>query len=32
MKVEFRNESLGLVEYNESFWTGKKKIVVNGKN
>lgn len=31
MKVEFKNESLGLVEYNESFWTGKKKIVVNGK-
>lgn len=31
MKVVVENEKYGTIEYNESFWTGKKTIYVGGK-
>ncbi len=31
MKVVVKNEKYGTIEYNESFWTGKKTIYVGGK-
>ena len=31
MKVIVENEKYGTIEYNESFWTGKKTIYVGGK-
>lgn len=30
MKKIIENEKVGLIEYDESFWTGKKKITING--
>ena len=31
MKATLNNEKYGLIEYTESFWTGKKEIVIGGK-
>jgi hypothetical protein len=31
MKVVVENEKYGTIEYNESFWTGKRTIYVGGK-
>ena len=31
MKIIVENEKYGTIEYNESFWTGKKTIYVGGK-
>ena len=30
MKFVVNNENIGTIEYRESFWTGKKEIIING--
>ncbi len=31
MKFVVKNENVGTIEYKESFWTGKKEIILNGE-